>query len=165
MVSRQGNHHLDCDNVADQGADLTDGGVKLLSRLTSRGNWAIPVEAFEKIPTRIWERLEKLDPDKDAHKFDKCVRLLARLQDQNLARDRAEIQFYGPQAVQGPITPETAETSPAPQIGYQERPTLSDASATLKVLDDLGILGDIAQGTAQRGDVIDADSTPVDDEP
>ena len=149
----------DIENVADSEAELTTRGVKLLQRLTARGSWAIPVEAFESIPSRLWERIQKLDPVKDLRKYDTCVRLLARLQDQNLARDRSEIQFYGPKAV-GPLdTPEAIEASPAPQIGYVERPSLRDAAATAKILDDLGILGQIADGSAQ-GDVVDGTSKP-----
>ena len=150
------------DETANQDADLSDRSVRLIQRLTSRGAWRIPSEAFLDIPKRLYKYIETLDPVEDERKFDRAVRLLARLQEQNLARDRQEIQFLAPQVVgtnQVSQEADAIETSPAPQIGYIERPSLRDAAATAKILDDLGILGQIADGSAQ-GDVIDAESRP-----
>ncbi len=150
------------DSLTDEDVPLEDRSVRLLQKLTSRGDWRVPSEAFLDIPGRLYEYIKSIDIHEKPVQFERAVRLLARLHDQNLAHDRAEIRFYGPQAVSGPDTPDSNEASPRPQIAHQERPSLQDASATLKVLDDLGILGDIASGNAQRGDVLEGKAKPAD---
>lgn len=139
--------------VSDPNAELTDRSVRIINRLmTARAYWKIPEQVLESVPRRLVAYIEKLDIETESRAFDRAVRCLCRLIDQNIAQGRQEIQFLGQPGRQPPQ--ETAELpAEAPQqIAHLESPSLQDAAKTAQILHDLGIFTDIAKGTAEQPD-------------
>ena len=65
------------DEVANQDAELTDRSVRLLQKLTSRGDWRVPSDAFLDIPGRLYEYIKSIDIHNKPMQFERAVRLLA----------------------------------------------------------------------------------------
>ena len=143
-------------------AELTDRSVRIINRLmTARAYWKIPEAVLESVPRRLVAYIDKLDIETESRAFDRAVRCLCRLIDQNIAQGRQEIQFLGQPGRAVPQEPEAAPEQPQ-QIAHLETPTLQDAAKTAQILHDLGIFTDIAKGTAEQPDsVVDGKADPA----
>lgn len=150
--------------LLDPEAEFNAGAVNAMTRLmTARTYWKVPEDILQHAPSRLVAYIKTLDPAKQLSAFDKAVRLLMKMIDQNIAQGRQEIQFLGPRAGQQieQDSPEVAPEEPK-QIAHLETPTLQDAARTAQILHDLGIFTDIAKGTAEQPDnVVDGEADPA----
>ena len=141
--------------ILDPKAELSTHSVNAMVRLmTARTYWKVPSDILEEFPGRLVKYIRTLDPTKQLSAYDKAMRLLMKMIDQNIAQARQEVQFLGPRAGELSAPSEATEAAPeAPQqIAHLETPTLQDAAKTAQILHDLGIFTDIAKGTAEQPD-------------
>ena len=136
------------DAVSDQTAELNDGAVRVINRLmTARAYWKIPERVLLSVPERLAKYIEKLDPETEARAFDRAIRLMCRLIDQNIAQGRQEVQFLG----QAHAQPQEADVAPveAPELPAMDKPSLANAEATARILAEYGILQKIAESAPE----------------
>ena len=132
------------DVAGDPSKELTDGAVRVINRLmTARAYWKIPERVLLSVPERLAKYIEKLDPETEARAFDRAIRLMCRLIDQNIAQGKQEVQFLG----QAHAQPAEADVEPVeqPQLPDMSKPSLQDAEATARILAEYGILQKIAE--------------------
>lgn len=82
---------------------LSDAGIRLLVRLIRCRQWRVPTGIYANVPPKLCAYLENLDPSQHLRQYDRAVRVLLALQDDNLMQDRRTLEALTGVVEDGPV--------------------------------------------------------------